>query len=244
MKKSHERIIVEKTAEFARSYLEAESSGHDWWHAYRVYQNAILIAKAEKADHFIVSVAALLHDIADYKLHNGDTEIGPRIAAEWLQKNEVEAERIQQVCDIIRDLSFKGAGVTTSMKTVEGKIVQDADRLEAIGAVGVARAFAYGGYKNRPLYDPEVKPIVHTSFEEYKKNTSPTINHFYEKLLLLRERMNTQAAQKMAIKRHNFMVDFLNTFFEESGVLMPRLLKVDLIANTHEHCRKNFIVKG
>lgn len=207
--------IIKKTAQYARKTMEGESSGHDWWHAYRVWQMARHLGKSEKADMFTVELAALLHDIADYKLHGGDTEIGPRIAGEWLKSLNVDGKIIEHIQEIIRDASFKGANVKSGMKTLEGKIVQDADRLDAIGAMGIARTFTYGGYKGAPIYEPEVKPVMHNSFEEYKSITPPTINHFYEKLLLLKDLMNTKTAKKIAKERHEYMEKYLERFYKE-----------------------------
>jgi uncharacterized protein len=207
--------IIDRTAEFVKSKLEGEGSGHDWWHVYRVYKSAINIAKTEPVDIFIVSIAALLHDIADYKFHNGDTEVGPKIARQWLESNVVDQQTIAHVCDIIRNMSFKGAKVQSEMITIEGKVVQDADRLDAIGAIGIGRTFAYGGNKNRTMHDPNIKPAVHETFEQYKANDSTTINHFYEKLLLLKDLMNTNSAKIIAQKRHDFMLSFLEAFYDE-----------------------------
>lgn len=207
--------ILEATAQFARQTLEGEGSGHDWWHIHRVRENAMAIGRAEGADLFVVELAALLHDIADWKFHDGDAEAGPRVSGEWLTEQGVEAAVIDHVCDIIRKLSFKGAGVNTDMPTLEGRVVQDADRLEAIGAMGVARCFAYGGHKSRPIYDPESEPTPHGSFEEYKKTSGSTINHFYEKLLLLKDRMQTPTGRRLAEGRHAFMESFLKQFFAE-----------------------------
>lgn len=207
--------IVKKTAEYSRKTLEGEGSGHDWWHVYRVWQMSKTIGKTEKADMLVVELAAILHDIADYKLHGGDTEIGPKTAGKWLRSLGVDEKVTEHVKQIIRDLNFKGAGVKDYMESTEGKIVMDADRLDAIGAIGIARTFAYGGFKNRPIYDPAVKPLLYKSFEEYKSNTPPTITHFYEKLLLLKDRMNTKTSWKIAVKRHKYMEDYLKRFYRE-----------------------------
>ncbi len=207
--------ILQDTELFVRKKLEGEGSGHDWWHIYRVRNTALRLAKEEKANLFVVELASLLHDIADHKFNNGDINIGPKIAGEWLRSLKVEEHDIEHVKEIIADLSFKGANVPTLMKTIEGKVVQDADRLDALGAIGIARAFAYGGYRNRALYNPEKTPIQHNSFDAYKKNTSPTINHFYEKLFLLKERMNTSSGKKIAEERHNVMVEYVNRFYSE-----------------------------
>jgi uncharacterized protein len=212
MSKTH---ILSKTEDYVRQKLEGEGSGHDWWHIHRVRNTALALAKQEHADLFIVEITALLHDIADHKFHGGDEEIGPTTARNWLEQTEVEASIIIHVCDIIRDVSYKGAEVATPMKTIEGKVVQDADRLDALGAIGIARAFAYGGYKGRELYNPNITPETHDSFEAYKKSTGPTLNHFYEKLLLLKDRMNTEAGKKEAEKRHQFMQEYVNQFLNE-----------------------------
>lgn len=207
--------ILERTAVHVRQVLSGDSSGHDWWHIQRVTKNAIQIAKAEGADVFVVELAALLHDIADWKFHGGDESAGPRAARAWLEENNVDAATIDHVCEIIASLSFKGAGVPTPMRTIEGKAVQDADRLDAIGAIGIARTFAYGGHKGQPLYDPGVPPQRHDSFEAYKKNNGTTINHFYEKLLLLKDLMSTPTARQLADERHRFMEQFLTQFHRE-----------------------------
>lgn len=208
-------VILKKTEDYVRNKMESESSGHDWWHVYRVWKTAIHIGKEEKADLFIVELAALLHDIADHKFHGGDLTVGPRVAGEWLEGLGVDKQVIANVCEIIKDISFKGAGVETPMRTPEGTVVQDADRLDAIGAIGIARAFAYGGYKGLEIYNPDIKPAEHETFEQYKNNKGPSINHFYEKLLLLKDLMNTKTAKKMAEERHQFMEQYLDRFFKE-----------------------------
>lgn len=207
--------IIDQTAAYVQSKLHGEGSGHDWWHVYRVWRNAVHICKEENADLFIVQLAALLHDIADWKFHEGNENIGPKIAQEWLEKMNVSEDIIFHVCEIIKDISFKGASVKTPMKTIEGMIVQDADRLDAIGAIGIGRAFSYGGHKGSEMYNLDVKPEMHQSFEQYKNNTGSTINHFYEKLLLLKDLMNTKTAREIANERHMFMEQFLDRFFEE-----------------------------
>lgn len=207
--------LIKKTADYVRNELDGEGSGHDWWHIYRVWQLAKHIAAKEEADLQVVELAALLHDIADWKFHNGDTEAGPRKAREWLEQQGADENIIEHVCEIIRTISYKGAGVATPMKTREGMIVQDADRLEAMGAIGIARAFAYGGHKNRQMYDPEDKPELHQSFEDYKSSKGHTINHFYEKLLLLKDRMNTDEGKRIAQGRHEYMEEYLKRFYEE-----------------------------
>lgn len=207
--------ILSKTETYVRNKLEGEGSGHDWWHIHRVRNTALKLGQEEKADLFVVELAALLHDIADHKFHGGDEEIGPATAREWLSNLNVDESIINHVCEIISDVSFKGAEVETPMKTIEGKVVQDADRLDAIGAIGIARAFAYGGYKGRELHNPDTKPEAHDSFDSYKKSTGPTINHFYEKLFLLKDRMNTESGRKLAEQRHQFMEKFVDRFLAE-----------------------------
>ncbi|MCX2739226.1 HD domain-containing protein [Pontibacter anaerobius] len=202
-------------AKYVQEMLSGEGSGHDWWHIQRVWTNARYIARQEQADLYVVELAALLHDIGDHKFHNGDETVGPRMAREWLEQHSVEEAVILHVCDIIKSLSFKGAGTSSAMPTLEGRIVQDADRLDAIGAIGIARTFAYGGHKNREMYNPSINPILHDSFEAYKSSTAPTINHFYEKLLLLKDRMHTDTAKSMAQQRHQYMEDFLEQFYAE-----------------------------
>ncbi len=209
----NQKKIIKKTLEFVKKNSETESS-HDFWHVYRVWKMSERILEKESCDEFVVELAALLHDIGDWKFNDGK-EKGDEIAREWLEKNNVNKEAIDKVCEIIVNVSFKGAKVKSKMTTKEAMIVQDADRLDAIGAIGIARAFAYGGYKKRPMYDPNIKPKLHNSFEEYKKSNSPTINHFYEKLLLLKNLMNTETARKIAQERHQFMEEFLNRFFKE-----------------------------
>jgi len=211
----NERDIIQKTTDHVRGLLSGEGSGHDWFHIERVRNVALAIAREERADLFVVELAALLHDVADWKFAGGDHEAGPRAASEWLISMGVPQATIEHVTAIIAGLSFKGAGVQTPMTTIEGQCVQDADRLDAIGAIGIARAFAYGGHKGRALYDPAVPPESHASFEAYKKNTGPTINHFYEKLLLLKDRMNTETGKRLASERHVVLEEFLEEFFAE-----------------------------
>ncbi|MEJ8756654.1 HD domain-containing protein [Pontibacter sp. H259] len=207
--------IINKTADYVKSILSGEGSGHDWWHILRVWNNAKTIAATENADLFIVELAALLHDIGDHKFHNGDETVGPRMAAAWLSELKVTGTTIDHICNIIIELSFKGANTTSEMSTLEGQIVQDADRLDAIGAIGIARTFAYGGHKNREMYNPNIAPELHDTFEAYKSSTAPTINHFYEKLLLLKDRMHTQTARNLAEQRHQYMEEFLQQFYAE-----------------------------
>lgn len=208
--------IIEQTKQFVREKLGGEGSGHDWWHVLRVYNNAVNIANDEKdADIFIIELAALLHDIADWKFHDGNHHKGGEVAANWLKTLSVDGAIINRVADIVNTVSFKGLGEKSIMQTLEGKIVQDADRLDAIGAIGIGRAFAYGGYAKREMYNPEEKPMEHKTFDEYKKSKSNTINHFHEKLLHLKGLMNTESGKKRALKRHQFMSRFLNEFHNE-----------------------------
>ncbi len=204
--------IVSRTADYVRQQLEGDSSGHDWWHIYRVWHTALRLAEAESADRFVVELAALLHDLDDWKLHDGDEDRGPFMARTWLEQCGVDLAVVEHVCDIIGHLSFKGAGVPTPMRSIEGMIVQDADRLDALGAIGIARAFAYGGYKGRPMHDPDVQPQLHSTFDAYRANQGTTINHFYEKLLLLTDRMNTHRARLIAERRQKTIEAFLEQF--------------------------------
>jgi len=206
---------IQRTEEFVRVKMTGEGSGHDWWHVYRVWRTAVHIAAREPVDPYVVQLAALLHDIADWKFHGGDASVGPRVAGEWLREAGVDADTTEHVCEIVGTLSFKGAGVPSPMRTREGMVVQDADRLDAIGAIGIARTFAYGGHKGRPLRDPDAPPRPHDSAEAYIANTGSTINHFYEKLLLLKDLMNTAAAREMAVRRHAFTEEFLDRFYKE-----------------------------
>jgi uncharacterized protein len=206
--------ITQKTADFVKREFGDDSSGHDWWHIYRVWKNAIAICEREQADLFIVELAALLHDLDDWKFNESGDET-PHRAIAWMESCGVDAQTIQAVGDIIMNVSYKGAQVENKMKTLEGFIVQDADRLDAIGAIGIGRAFAYGGYRNRPMYDPEAENQMHASFEEYKNSKSATINHFYEKLLLLKDKMNTITAKRIAEQRHEVMLKFLDQFMVE-----------------------------
>ena len=207
--------IIERTKAFVKQQLANAEGGHDWFHIERVYKNTVFIAKHEAADMLIVQLGALLHDIADSKFHNGDETIGPKIAREFLRSLPVEASVIEHVVKIIENVSFKGGNFQTTFSSLELKVVQDADRLDAIGAIGIARTFNYGGFKNRAIYDPNIPPKLNMTKEEYKKSTAPTINHFYEKLLLLKDRMHTETGKKLANQRHQYMEQFLAQFYAE-----------------------------
>ena len=212
----NQQQIIDQTVEHVKNKFSGEGTGHDWWHMYRVWQLSKTIAAAESsANLFVVELGALLHDIADWKFHDGDEEIGPHESRKWLESLGVDDAVIVQIEEIIRTVSFKGAGVASNMKTIEGKIIHDADKLDALGAVGIARTFAYGGAHDRGVYDPEDKPQVHATFESYKQNKGASINHFYEKLLLLKDRMYTQTAKDLAQARHKYMEDFLDEFYAE-----------------------------
>jgi uncharacterized protein len=211
----NKQFIIEETINYVKSTLIDAEGGHDWWHIHRVWKTAQHIAAAEQADELIVALGTLLHDIADSKFHNGDETIGPRKAREWLVSLGVEEPVIQHVENIITHISFKGGNHQQPFKSKELDIVQDADRLDAIGAIGIARAFNYGGFKNRPLYDPALPPNMSMSKEEYKHSKAPTINHFYEKLLLLKDRMNTETGKQLAMQRHTFMERYLEQFYGE-----------------------------
>jgi uncharacterized protein len=207
--------IIKQTVEFVKESLKGAESGHDWWHIERVWNNAKLLIKSEEVDPFIVELAALLHDIADSKFHDGDEEIGPKKAGEYLKSIGIEDSQIVHIQQIIRNMSFKASLGTLNFSSKEMEVVQDADRLDAIGAIGIARAFTYGGFKNRELYNPEIPPALNMSKEEYKSSTAPTINHFYEKLLLLKDKMNTPTGLRIAEERHQFMLTYLEQFYNE-----------------------------
>lgn len=209
------QAYVDQTASYVRESLENAESGHDWWHILRVWNNTKLLLEHEKADRLVCELAALLHDIADSKFHDGDESIGPQKAGQFLTSLGVDTRIIEHVKAIILNMSFKASLGTVEFHSKELAIVQDADRLDAIGAIGVARAFNYGGYKNRPLYDPAIEPALKQSKEQYKNSTAPTINHFYEKLLLLKDKMNTPAATRLAERRHQFMEQFLDQFYAD-----------------------------
>ena len=207
--------IIEQTIKFVKITLANAETGHDWFHIERVYKTAQTINAIEKGDQLVVELAALLHDIADSKFNNGDEEIGPQKAGNFLNTIGVEDETILHVQEIIRNLSYKTNLGTVTFKSKELNVVQDADRLDAIGAIGIARAFTYGGYKNRVLYDPAIPTNLNMSKEEYKNTTAPTLNHFYEKLLLLKDLMKTETGKLMAQQRHEFMLSYLDQFYAE-----------------------------
>ena len=207
--------LINKTIAFVKEKLNDAEGGHDWFHIERVYKNALLIAKDTICDLTVVQLGALLHDIADSKFHNGDETIGPKTARAFLEAQNVSEDTIVHVVNVIENISYKGGNFEKKFSSVELDIVQDADRLDAIGAIGVARAFNYGGFKNRALYNPEIAPVTNMTKEEYKKNNAPTINHFYEKLLLLKDKMNTEKGKEIAAERHHFMETFLAQFYAE-----------------------------
>ena len=206
---------ITKTIAFVKEQLANAEGGHDWFHIERVFNNVLLISKTERVDKIVVSLAALLHDIADSKFHNGDETIGPKIAREFLFNLNVDSAVIEHVINIIENISFKGGNVSRKFHSKELDVVQDADRLDAIGAIGIARCFNYGGFKNRQLYNPDIKPNLKMTKEEYKSSTAPTINHFYEKLLLLKDKMNTNTGKRIASDRHAFMELYLKQFYNE-----------------------------
>jgi len=207
--------IIDKTILFVKEQLKNAEGGHDWFHIERVYKNSILIAKNEQCNLEIVKLGALLHDIADSKFNDGDETIGPKIARKFLEKEKVKKEEIDHVVAIIENISFKGGNFEKKFTSKELDIVQDADRIDALGAIGIARTFNYGGFKNRAIYNPNIAPKFNMSKEEYKNSEAPTINHFYEKLLLLKNKMNTESGKKIAEERHLFMENFLSQFYAE-----------------------------
>jgi uncharacterized protein len=208
--------IINSTISFVKQELKDAEGGHDWFHTERVYKNTLLIAKTEPVDRLVVSLAALLHDIADPKFNNGDETVGPKKASEFLLANDVDSQIIEHVTKIIENMSFKNSfDLDTSFTSKEMEVVQDADRLDAIGAIGIARCFNYGGFKNRSLYNPDIQPNLNMTKAEYKNSDAPTINHFYEKLLILKNQMNTKTGRKLAEKRHNYMEGFLKQFYAE-----------------------------
>ena len=210
-----EETLIENTIEFVKNHLKDAEGGHDWFHIERVLNNSRLIAEGENANLTVVELGALLHDIADSKFHDGDETIGPKVASDFLESQEVSQKVKDHVIKIIENISFKGGNIDQKFTSPELDIVQDADRLDAIGAIGIARTFNYGGFKGRALYDPEIKPNMNMTKEEYKASNAPTINHFYEKLLLLKDRMNTKTGRRIAADRHTFMVHYLEQFYAE-----------------------------
>ena len=209
--------VVKQTTAYVKEQLTGAEAGHDWHHIQRVLNNAEAILAEEPANQFAVTLACLLHDIADAKFHDGDEELGPKRTQSFLKQFDLEKEVIDEVVYIVKHISFKSETLPLVEKSKVFQIVQDADRLDALGAIGIARTFNYGGYKNRPLYDAEIPPKTKQTKAEYKKSNAPTINHFYEKLLSLKDRMNTQTGKKLAQQRHEFMLQFLDQFFEECG---------------------------
>jgi len=207
--------IIQKTVAFTRQTLENAEGGHDWWHVHRVWTNAKHIAETERCNLLVVELAALLHDIADAKFHKGDEEIGPKTAAGFLKSVRVDQQIIEHVQQIIRNISFKSGFDKPKFHSKELAIVQDADRLDAMGAIGIARAFSYGGFTGREIYNPEIQPNLNMTKEEYKKSTAPSINHFYEKLLRLKDNMNTATGKQLAQQRHAFMELYLKQFYDE-----------------------------
>ena len=207
--------LINKTIAFVKEQLADAEGGHDWFHIERVYKNALLISKNENVDGFVVVLGALLHDIADSKFHNGDETVGPQKAREFLFKHNVDSKVIEHVVNIIENISFKGGNEAQKFRSLELDVVQDADRLDAIGAIGIARAFNYGGFKNRALYNPDIKPNLNMSKAEYKTSNAPTINHFYEKLLVLKDKMKTKTGKEIALDRHSYMEQFLKQFYSE-----------------------------
>jgi len=208
--------IIDSTVTYFKEQLSGEATGHDWFHIQRVWKLSKSIANKEgEVDMFVIEMGALLHDIADHKFHDGDEKIGAIRATEYLHNINIDPLSLEKIVQIVEEISFKGLRVPTKMSTKEGEIVQDADRLDAMGAIGVARTFAYGGSKNRTIYDPIIKPVCHTSFAAYKTSSAPTINHFYEKLLGLKDRLNTETAKIEGERRHAFMEEFLRNFYKD-----------------------------
>lgn len=207
--------LIEAAIVFVKETLKDAEGGHDWFHIERVYNNTLRIAQGETVDLLTVSLGALLHDIADSKFYNGDETVGPQLATQFLMKHNVDSTVIEHVVQIIKHISFKGGNTETTFTSTELQVVQDADRIDALGAIGIARTFNYGGFKNRKLYDPAIKPQLDMTPAEYKASTAPTINHFYEKLLLLKECMHTKTAKKLAEQRHKFMESYLKQFYAE-----------------------------
>jgi len=211
----NKQLIINKTIDFVKEELDGAEGGHDWFHIKRVFNNSKLIVKTENADEFIVSLSALLHDIADSKFYDGDESIGPEKATEFLMSLNVDSSDIDHIVQIIKNISFKGGNVKRTFSSKELDIVQDADRLDAIGAIGIARCFNYGGFKGREIFNPNIKPKLNMTKSEYKRSKAPSINHFYEKLLLLKNKMNTNTGKRIAAERHHFMEQYLEQFYSE-----------------------------
>ncbi len=214
MNKDHKKIVG-KTECFVKEKLNNAEGGHDWWHIDRVRKTSLTIAEGENIDLTVLELGALLHDIADPKFHDGDEEVGPRTAVDWLKLLDLDRKSIEHIEKIIRNISYKNSFEDQAFNSKELQIIQDADRLDAIGAIGIARTFNYGGHKGFELYNPEIDPVNFKSKEDYKKSNAPTINHFYEKLLLLKDKMNTKKGKEMAQQRHDFMLKFLEQFYFE-----------------------------
>jgi uncharacterized protein len=210
--------LIENTVEFVKEKLKGAEAGHDWFHIERVWKLSKKIAETEECNREVVELAALLHDIADPKFHNGDETLALKVSREFLESENASEEVIEQVLFIIKNISFKNRGETPKDLPIELKIVQDADRIDAIGAIGIGRTFNFGGFKNNPMYDPDVDPKLNMSKDEYKKSNGTTINHFYEKLLLLKDLMNTEKGKEIAGERHDFMLKFLDQFYKEWNV--------------------------
>ncbi len=207
--------LIENTKKFVKQSLEKAEAGHDYWHILRVLKSSQKIAEQEGGNLLVVTLGALLHDIADAKFHQGDESVGPKIARDFLQSEQVPEDVINHIIKIIENISFKNSLEGQKFSSLELQIIQDADRLDAIGAIGIARAFVYGGYKNNPIYDPSLKPNLNMDKKTYKKGNTTTINHFYEKLLKLKDLMNTPTGAKLAEDRHRFMLEFLEQFYKE-----------------------------
>ncbi len=204
--------IIDSTIDFVKKELQNAEGGHDWWHVYRVWKTAKNIAKFEDVDGLTVELGALLHDVADSKFHDGDETVGPQKVSQFFEGVNLPEDVSTHVIKIIENISFKGGNQIQQFKSLELDVIQDADRLDALGAIGIARTFNYGGFKNRGLYDPNIKPNLNMTKEEYKNSTAPTLNHFYEKLLLLKDRMNTKTGKTLAQKRHDFLELYLDQF--------------------------------
>lgn len=210
--------VIKNTVDFVKIELEGAEAGHDWFHIERVWKLSKKIAESESANLLVVELGALLHDIADPKFHDGDEEIGPKTAQLFMESQSVDQDIIKQVLYIIKNISFKNRGEASAEKSIELQIVQDADRIDAIGAIGIARTFNFGGFKNNLMYHPDLQPQLNMSKEDYKKSNGTTINHFYEKLLLIKDLMNTKVGKSLAEERHQYMLGFLDQFYKEWNV--------------------------